>query len=151
MSTPVKTGSLDFRLLHPRAQLPQRTRDGDAGYDLRCVASVDIAPRGRAVVGTGLSVALPAGIAGLVLPRSGLAATSGVSVANAPGLIDPNYRGEIRVILVNFSDEPFFASADDRIAQLLLIPFWSPTLSSVDELPLGEDARGENGLGSSGR
>jgi dUTP pyrophosphatase len=131
--------------------LPQRTRDGDAGYDLRCVASFEIAPRGRTVVGTGLSVALPAGVAGLVLPRSGLAATDGVSVANAPGLIDPSYRGEIRVILANFSDEPFLASADDRIAQLLLVPFWSPTLSSVDELPPGEDDRGENGLGSSGR
>ncbi len=103
------------------------------------------------MVPTGIALALPPGVAGLVLPRSGLAAKHGIGVVNGPGLIDPNYRGEVRVILVNHGSEPFTADAGDRIAQLLLVPFLSPPVEIVDELPPSGDDRGEGGFGSSGR
>lgn len=86
-----------------------------------------------------------------MVPRSGLAARHGLSVVNGPGLIDPNYRGEIRVILLNLGEEPFRAGAGDRIAQLLLVPFWAPELRVVDGLPPSGDDRGADGFGSSGR
>lgn len=98
---------------------------------------------------TGLAVAIPAGMCGLVLPRSGLAIKHGISCVNAPGLIDPNYRGELKVILINLGAEPWTAQPGDRIAQLLITPFAAPTLSVVAELP-GSD-RGAGGFGSSGR
>jgi len=103
------------------------------------------------MVPTGIAVALPPGVAGLVLPRSGLAARHGIGVVNGPGLIDPNYRGEVRVILVNHGDERFEAQAGDRVAQLLLVPFLCPALNAVDELPPSGDDRGTGGFGSSGR
>jgi dUTP diphosphatase len=103
------------------------------------------------MVPTGVAIALPAGYAGLVLPRSGLAFRHGVTCVNSPGLVDPNYRGELCVILVNLGAEPFVAEAGDRIAQLLLVPFSMPELVVVDELPSGGDDRGANGFGSSGR
>ena len=143
------TDTLEARLLHPLARAPERARAGDAGYDLRCVEGFSLAPGDRAVVGTGVAIALPDGVAGLVVPRSGLAARCGLSVVNGPGLIDPGYRGEIRVVLVNLGSETFSAEAGDRIAQLLLVPFWAPELRVVDELPDSE--RGEGGFGSSGR
>jgi dUTP pyrophosphatase len=102
-------------------------------------------------VATGVAIALPPGVAGLVVPRSGLAARHGISLVNAPGLIDPNYRGELRVVLVNHGDARFEARAGDRIAQLLLVPFLAPDACVVDELPPSPDDRGENGFGSSGR
>ena len=127
---------------------PARTREGDAGYDLRCLERLRLAPGERAMVGTGVAIALPPGVAGLVTPRSGLAARHGISLVNGPGLVDPNYRGELRVVLVNLGAEPFEAQAGDRIAQLLLVPV------------LGARARGgrraaavrsrANGFGSSG-
>lgn len=141
---------LQVRMLHPDAVAPARTRPGDAGYDLRCVQGFALAPGERAVVPTGIAVALPDGCAGLVLPRSGLAARHGLSVVNGPGLIDPNYRGEIRVVLINLGDERFEAAAGDRIAQLLVVPFAAPGVSVVDELPDGGDERGASGFGSSG-
>ena len=95
------TDTLEVQLLHPDAQPPARTRPGDAGFDLRCVEAFSLAPGERRVVPTGVAVALPEGVAGLVVPRSGLAARHGISVVNGPGLIDPTYRGEIRVVLVN--------------------------------------------------
>jgi dUTP pyrophosphatase len=144
------TESLAVRLLDPRAQPPARTRPGDAGYDLRCLDGFRLAPGERATVGTGVAIALPPGVAGLVTPRSGLAARHGVSVVNGPGLVDPNYRGELRVVLVNLGDAPFGARAGDRIAQLLLVPFWAPELSVVAELPPSGDDREANGFGSSG-
>src|SRR3954453_21655120 len=98
---------LEIRLLHPAAAPPARSRPGDAGYDLRAVEAFELAPGARASVPTGVAIALPPGIAGLVVPRSGLAARHGISVVNGPGLIDPNYRGEIRVILVTLGDERF--------------------------------------------
>jgi dUTP pyrophosphatase len=145
------TDELVVRLLRPDARPPERTRPGDAGYDLRCVEGFTLAPGERKTVGTGVAVALPLGVAGLVVPRSGLASRYGLSVVNGPGLIDPNYRGEIRVVLVNLGEHPFVGEAGDRIAQLLLVPFVAPELQVVDELPPSGDDRGENGFGSSGR
>ncbi|HEY6692478.1 MAG TPA: dUTP diphosphatase [Solirubrobacteraceae bacterium] len=142
---------LQVKLLHPAAHAPARTRPGDAAYDLRCTQGFSLWPREHATVPTGVAVALPAGVAGLVVPRSGLAARHGISVVNGPGLIDPNYRGEIRVVLVNLGDARFEAHAGDRIAQLLLVPFIAPEACVVDELPPSPDDRGENGFGSSGR
>jgi len=103
------------------------------------------------MVPTGVAIALPPGVCGLVLPRSGLAVRHGISCVNAPGLVDPNYRGELRVILINHGSETFEAHAGDRIAQLLLVPFVAPELAVVDVLPDGGDDRGANGFGSSGR
>lgn len=142
---------LAVQLLRPDARLPARTRAGDAAYDLACVEAFCLAARERAMVPTGIAVAIPPGMAGLVLPRSGLAVKHGISCVNAPGLIDPNYRGELRVILINHGDEPFEAAAGDRIAQLLIVPFASPALLVVDELPDGGDDRATGGFGSSGR
>jgi dUTP pyrophosphatase len=144
----VAAGTLSIRLLDPRARPPARTREGDAGYDLRCLDGFTLQPGERALVGTGVAIALPLGIAGLVTPRSGLAARHGISVVNGPGLVDPNYRGELRVVLVNHGSEPFEAAAGDRIAQLLLVPFWAPELQVVEELPSSD--REANGFGSSG-
>ena len=145
------TQALDVRLLHADARPPERTRAGDAGLDLRCLEGFALAPGERKTVGTGVAIALPEGVAGLVVPRSGLAAKHGISVVNGPGLIDPSYRGEVRVVLVNLGDEPFAAQAGDRIAQLLLVPFLAAFPHVVDELPPSSDERGEAGFGSSGR
>ena len=150
MST-LATDDLQVQLLHPRAQPPARTRPGDAGFDLRCVEDFSLEPGERAVVPTGVAVALPEGVAGLVVPRSGLAARHGLSVVNGPGLIDPTYRGEVRVVLVNLGTEFYEGEAGDRIAQLLLVPFVAPAARLVDSLPASADDRGANGFGSSGR
>jgi dUTP pyrophosphatase len=142
---------LDVKLLHPDAQPPARSRDGDAGYDLRSLEGFVLGPGERRLVPTGVAVALPDGVAGLVVPRSGLAARHGVTTLNAPGLVDPGYRGEVKVILHNAGQEPYEAHAGDRIAQLLLVPYWAPTLRVVEELPDAADDRGADGFGSSGR
>ena len=147
----ITTDDLEVQLLHPDAQPPARTRPGDAGFDLRCVEAFALAPGERAVVPTGVAVALPEGVAGLVVPRSGLAARHGLSVVNGPGLIDPTYRGEIRVVLVNLGEERYEGEAGDRIAQLLLVPFFAPATRVVETLPPSADERGANGFGSSGR
>jgi dUTP pyrophosphatase len=151
MALEIAVDQLHVRRLHAAARPPARTRPGDAAYDLRCAEGFSLWPRERATVGTGVAVALPPSVAGLVVPRSGLAAHHGISLVNAPGLIDPNYRGEIRVVLVNHGDARFEARAGDRIAQLLLVPFLAPETCVVDELPPTVDDRGENGFGSSGR
>jgi dUTP pyrophosphatase len=147
----VATDELQIRLLRPDAVPPARTRAGDAGFDLRCVEAFSLAPGERAMVGTGVAIALPDGLCGLVVPRSGLAARHGISVVNGPGLIDPSYRGELRVVLVNLGAERYDGEPGDRIAQLLLVPFAAPETRVVDELPASADERGENGFGSSGR
>src|SRR3954447_6154602 len=113
MALSVDVARREVRLLRDGAHAPARSRPGDAGYDLRAVEPFALAPGARATVGTGVAIALPPGVAGLVVPRSGLAARHGISVVNGPGLIDPNYRGEIRVVLVNFGDEPFAGAAGD--------------------------------------
>jgi dUTP pyrophosphatase len=143
------TDTLDVRLLHPDAIVPARTRAGDAGYDLRATERVSIPQEGRRLVGTGVAIALPEGVAGLVTPRSGLAIEHGLTLLNAPGLIDPNYRGEIKVIVLNTSERRYTVEIGDRIAQLVLVPYWAPELEVVDALPASD--RGSNGFGSSGR
>jgi dUTP pyrophosphatase len=149
VATAVIVDDLQVKLLHPQASPPARTRPGDAGYDLRCIESFSLDSGERRLVPTGVAIALPPGVAGLVVPRSGLAIKHGISVVNGPGLVDPNYRGELRVILVNMGSERFEAAAGDRIAQLLLVPFVTPDLQIVQELP--ESERGTDGFGSSGR
>jgi dUTP pyrophosphatase len=151
MAVTVDVDRLEVRLLREGAQPPARTRPGDAGYDLRAVEPFALAPGARATVATGVAIALPPGIAGLVVPRSGLAARHGLSVVNGPGLIDPNYRGEIRVVLVNLGEEPFAGEPGDRIAQLVLVPFVAPAVVAVEALPPSPDDRGALGFGSSGR
>jgi dUTP diphosphatase len=150
VSVEVATDRLEVRLLHPDARPPLRTRPGDAGYDLCCLKPFELAPGEAEKVPTGLALAIPPGVAGLVLPRSGLAARFRVTVVNAPGLIDPNYRGEVCVLLQNLGTERFAAEAGDRIAQLLLVPFWAPEMTLVNELPDAGDDRGAGGFGSSG-
>jgi dUTP pyrophosphatase len=143
------TDTLEVRLVHPDAVAPARTRSGDAGYDLRATERISVPQDGRRLVGTGIAIALPEGIAGLVTPRSGLAIEHGITLLNSPGLIDPNYRGEIKVIVHNTGERRYTIEAGDRIAQLLLVPYWAPELDIVHELPATE--RGANGFGSSGR
>jgi dUTP pyrophosphatase len=126
-----------------------RTRPGDAAFDLSCLEAFSLLPGERSMVRTGVAIALPDGYAGLVLPRSGLAYRHGVTCANSPGLVDPNYRGELMVILVNLGLEPFVAEAGDRIAQLLLVPYALPELTVVESL--SDTERGASGFGSSGR
>src|SRR5215217_4065264 len=143
------TDTLEIRLVHADAVAPARTRSGDAGYDLRATERVSIPQEGRRLVGTGVAIALPDGVAGLVTPRSGLAIEHGLTLLNAPGLIDPNYRGEIKVILHNTGDRRYTVEIGDRIAQLLLVPCWAPELEVVAALDATE--RGAAGFGSSGR
>ena len=142
--------TLRFARLSERARQPTRAHDGDAAYDLYAVEPARIAPGERASVGTGVAVAVPDGWAGLVLPRSGLAARHGVTLPNAPGLIDAGYRGEVRVLLLNTDrDEAFEVAPGDRIAQLLVVRHEAPELVEVESLE--ETARGASGFGSSGR
>lgn len=141
---------LRFRRLSEAARAPARAHDGDAGYDLHAAETAVIAPGDRASVGTGIALALPEGHAALVVPRSGLAARHGVALVNAPGLIDPGYRGEVRVLLLNTDRrEPFRVEPGDRIAQLLVVPVEGPELEETDALD--ETARGAGGFGSTGR
>ena len=141
---------LRVRLLAATAKLPTRATPGDAGLDLYASEAVRLGPGERASVGTGIAVEVPAGHAGLVLPRSGWAARHGIALVNAPGLIDAGYRGEVRVLLLNTDrDEPFEISQSDRIAQLLVVPF--AALDPVESEELGESQRGEGGFGSTGR
>jgi dUTP pyrophosphatase len=131
--------------------VPERAHAGDAGYDLRSVEGAELRPGGRAVVGTGVSLMIPDGYAGLVLPRSGLAVRHGVSLVNTPGLIDSGYRGEIRVPLINHDrEEGFRVEPGMRIAQLVLVRAAGATFEEVAFLDAGTDGRGEGGFGSSG-
>jgi dUTP pyrophosphatase len=140
-----------FRRLVPEAGMPERAHLGDAGYDLRSVERVDLAPGSRALVRTGISVAIPEGYAGLVLPRSGLAARHGISLVNTPGLIDSGYRGEIQVPLINHDrQETFLIEEGTRIAQLVLVRVASASFAEVEFLESATDGRGEGGFGSSG-
>jgi dUTP pyrophosphatase len=135
--------------LDERARLPTRAHDGDAGLDLYALEDAMLAPGERASVPTGIAVQIVPGQAGLVLPRSGLAARHGISVVNAPGLIDAGYRGEVRVLLLNTDrEQPFQIAAGDRIAQLVLVRVELPELVEVDGLT--DTARGTGGFGSSG-
>ena len=142
---------MELRLtrLDPRAQVPTRAHPGDAGIDLHSIEDAILAPGERASVGTGIAVEIPTGHAGLVLPRSGLAARHGISIVNAPGLIDAGYRGEIRVLLLNTDPrEPFEVRVGARIAQLVII---AVALAAPVEVESLEDSqRGAGGFGSTG-
>jgi dUTP pyrophosphatase len=140
--------SLPLKRLRPEAVLPARAYDGDAGLDLAACDRIELAPGARAVVGTGLAVAIPDGHAGFVQPRSGIAAKHGIAVVNSPGLVDAGYRGELKVVLLNTDpDEPFVVEPGMRIAQLVVVPVATPEPVEVEELPPSE--RGERGFGSS--
>ena len=150
MSAPALVAELAIRRLRPDAQVPRRAHPSDAGLDLAAVEPLELAPGERGAVPTGLAVAIPAGHAGLVVPRSGLARRHGVTVTNAPGLIDAGYRGELQVLLVNLGAEPYRIEAGDRVAQLVVVPVALPAPVEVDELPEAGDGRGAGGFGSSG-
>jgi len=139
---------LPIQRLREEAVVPARAYAGDAGLDLAACERAELGPGERVVVGTGLAVAIPEGYAGFVQPRSGLAARHGISVVNAPGLIDSGYRGEVRVVLLNTDRaEAFVIEPGMRIAQLVVIPVPALELVEVDELP--ESERGVRGFGSS--
>ena len=141
---------LRFQRLDPRAVVPSRAHAGDAGLDLCCLEAVELAAGERTRVATGIAIELPAGHAGLIVPRSGLAAKHGVSVVNAPGLIDQGYRGELQVLLLNTDRSATVSlNAGERIAQLVVISVAELMPLEVDSL--GESPRGEKGFGSSGR
>ena len=140
---------LRVRRLDPAARLPVRAHDDDAGYDLCALHAATLAPGERAAIATGIAIELPAGHAGLVLPRSGLAARHGISVVNAPGLIDAGYRGELKVLLLNTDRAAAFEiSPADRIAQLVIVSVATPRVVESDAL--AATVRGEGGFGSSG-
>jgi dUTP pyrophosphatase len=140
---------LRFTRLADEARPPARAHDGDAGLDLCAAEAVVIGPGERASVGTGVAVAIPDGYAGLVVPRSGLAARSGIGLVNTPGLIDSGYRGELRVLLLNTDrEQPFPVEPGDRIAQLMVVPI---SLPEPVEAELDETLRGAGGFGSTGR
>jgi dUTP pyrophosphatase len=140
---------LPFQRLDPGARLPERAHPGDAGFDLRSAVDVEVQPGERSLVPTGLAVAIPEGHAGLVLPRSGLASRVGLTLANAPGLIDAGYRGEIVCAVVNLDrDSAVRIERGDRIAQLVIVALPEVEAVLVDELP--RSSRGEGGFGSTG-
>jgi len=139
---------IPVKRLRDGATVPRRAYEGDAGLDLAACERVELGPGERALVGTGLAVAIPDGHAGFVQPRSGLAARHGIAVLNSPGLVDAGYRGELKVALLNTDQaEPFVVEPGMRIAQLVVVPVATPDLVEVDELPASE--RGEKGFGSS--
>jgi dUTP pyrophosphatase len=140
---------LPVRRLDPGLPLPGYAHPGDAGADLFAAEEVKLPPGGRAVVGTGLAVAVPEGFAAFVHPRSGLAARHGITVVNAPGTIDPGYRGEVKVVLLNTDPtEPYVVRRGDRIAQLVVQPVLRARFVDVAELPPAP--RGPGGFGSTG-
>jgi dUTP pyrophosphatase len=140
---------LQFIRLSEKATLPSRAHDTDAGLDIYAAEGARISPGARVSVGTGLAVAIPEGLAGLLLPRSGLALKQGVTLVNSPGLIDPGYRGEVRIVLLN-TDRTSDAkiAAGDRIAQLILVPI--ALASPLESDALDQTIRGGSGFGSSG-
>jgi len=141
---------LPVKRLDPEAILPAYARPGDAGLDLASAEEIQVPPGERAMVRTGVAVAIPDGFAGLVLPRSGLAARHGLTLANSPGLIDAGYRGEVTCAVVNLDRRhPVAIKRGDRIAQLVVIPVAAVEVEWTQELPTSE--RGTGGFGSTGR
>lgn len=127
---------------------PRAARPGDAGVDLRISHDVFLYPRERVFAHTGLNIAIPEGYAGFVVPRSGLAYNYGVTVVNGPGLIDPGFRGEVKIILINHGHANVEFRRGDRVAQLVIVPVVQPNFVLVDDLTASD--RGENGFGSTG-
>jgi dUTP pyrophosphatase len=141
---------LPFQRLDPDVMLPQATHPGDAGLDLRANADVEVMAGERAMIPTGIAVAIPGGFAGLVLPRSGLASKHGLTLANAPGLIDAGYRGEVIVAIVNLdTTDAVKIARGERIAQLVIVAIPSIDPTWVAQLPASQ--RGSDGFGSTGR
>ncbi len=141
---------LPIKRLDPELPLPRYAHEGDAGMDLRSAADVEIEPGHRALVPTGIAVAIPEGHAGFIQPRSGLALRHGLSFVNTPGLIDSHYRGEIKVIAVNLDPStPISIAKGDKIAQLVIQPIVHVRPVEADELD--ETVRGEGSFGSTGR
>ena len=141
--------SLHIKKLHPDATLPVRAHSTDAGLDLHAVEQVGIPVLGRNLVGTGIAVHLPKGYVGYITPRSGLAASYGITVLNSPGTIDAGYTGELKVILVNHGQAPYLIQPGERIAQLTIHKIELPWVQEVNELPTSE--RNTNGFGSTGQ
>lgn len=140
---------LPVRRLDPALPVPRYARSDDAGLDLHAAHDVTLEPGGRALVGAGIAVAIPPGYAGLVLPRSGLALEQGVTILNAPGLIDAGYRGEVKVLLINHDTRAAVTlRRGERVAQLILVRVERVEPFPVDALP--ESERGEGGFGSTG-
>lgn len=149
MSSSAPGVRLPAKRLDPDAPLPRHQRAGDAGVDLTIREDVSLGPGERAVVGTGIAVAIPEGFVGLVTPRSGLAARIGLSLVNAPGVVDAGYRGEVRLVLVNLDPSDAVAlTRGERVAQMLLVPVARVDAVEVWELPPSE--RGAGGFGSTG-
>ncbi len=141
--------AVPVQLLSPEARLPRRAYEHDAAFDLHAAEGVVLPPLGRALIGTGIALGLPPGLAALTLPRSGLATRHGISLVNAPGLIDPGYRGEVRLVLLNTDTrEPFTVRTGDRVAQLLFVELPAVALAAAETLD--DTARGAQGFGSSG-
>jgi dUTP pyrophosphatase len=141
--------TVQVRRVHPLAPLPRYALDGDAGADLVTMVDIRLAPGQRALLPTGIAIALPAGFAGFVHPRSGLAIRAGLGLVNAPGTIDAGYRGEIKVIVINHDrDNPIELRQGDRIAQLVIQRVEHAWFEAVDELP--DSVRGTGGHGSTG-
>jgi dUTP pyrophosphatase len=142
--------TLDYSLLTETARPPRRAHDGDAGLDLHADEAALLEPGARASVRTGVAVAVPPGHGGLVLPRSGLAARHGIALVNAPGLIDPGYRGEVRVLLLNTDRaEAYAIEPGDRIAQLVVVRLAAAEPRELASL--ADTSRGADGFGSTGR
>jgi dUTP pyrophosphatase len=130
--------------------VPSYSHPGDAGADLSSTEAITLAPGQRATVGTGVSIALPAGFVAFIVPRSGLASKHGITVVNSPGTVDAGYRGEIKVTLLNTdSSQPFEIAVGDRIAQMIVMPVTQARFIPVEKLPVSE--RGESGFGSTGQ
>ena len=144
----MKNITLYVKQLTTESVVPTYAHEDDAGMDLRSSEDVILPAGGRGLVGTGIAMALPQGYVGLVHPRSGLAAKNGVTVLNAPGTIDEGYRGEVKVILLNTSDEAFVITPGDRIAQLIIQKVEHPRVIVMEDL--GDTTRGEGGFGSTG-
>ncbi len=141
---------IPIKILDPAASVPSHAYDdGDAGVDLTSVEEMTLGTGERAMVPTGIAIAIPKGYGGFVQPRSGLAAKHGITLTNSPGLIDSNYRGEIKVILHNTGHADFDIKVGDRIAQLVIMPVEHADFEAVDELP--DSGRGDGGFGSSGK
>jgi len=138
-----------FIRVHEEARTPEQAHEHDVGYDLFATEQARLNPGERVSVGTGIAVSIPEGHAGLVLPRSGLAARHGLALVNSPGLIDPGYRGEVRVLLLNTDPgESYVVKPGDRIAQLLITSVSTAEFVEAEILP--QSARGEAGFGSTG-
>jgi len=140
--------SLEIARLKESAILPMRATPNAAGLDLFAAEPATLDPGQRCLIGTGIAIALQPWHVGFVCPRSGMALKNRVTVLNAPGVVDPDYRGEVGVILINLGDEPYQVLTGDRIAQLVIVPFACPTIVEVDALP--GTKRGASGFGSTG-